>query len=633
MKRVLILFTLFLLSIFVAIFYLYHKMDVIHRKISENVETLFINEAGEFSRNVEGYLKRLTGSDYPVEKLMRNPNLRTLAERALGIIITPTIKYVYIVYKDEDGHYRYLVDGSREDRGEFGEPINVDEPRWRASFLSGKPTVLSQKNLEKIWGTYLYPLKGKKGTDAVVAIDFSMNLPRQINGASRPMQMVFLYIFVAIGLFIFLLAWQTFLLFKTRKISMHDALTGAYNRTFLQDFLNGMDPARYHLLMIDLDHFKQINDTYGHKAGDLILKGFAERVRRLIRNKDTLIRYGGEEFLIFLRRKDGDEVPEIVAERIRTAVADAPFFFEKEKIHLTVSVGLIEKPERYKSPNLAVKAADQMLYRAKRTGRNKVVSDREEATLPYDQEREITLYTVRHALEEGRVVCHYQPIFDLRNGKPVKYEALVRIVDRERYYTPADFLPLIAHTTLYADVTKRVLQSVFNVMERSDYAISVNLELTDILDNKIYDILIAQLKKNRALAHRLIVELLENEPYDSDELVRRLKEIRQFGTRIALDDFGSGYANFALFQKINIDILKIDGSLVKSASVDMKSYNIVISIQQFANRLGIETVAEYIHDEATLRIMRDAGVTFGQGHYLGAPFPVPDGERPFLNIK
>jgi EAL domain-containing protein (putative c-di-GMP-specific phosphodiesterase class I) len=268
--------------------------------------------------------------------------------------------------------------------------------------------------------------------------------------------------------------------------------------------------------------------------------------------------------------------------------------------------------------------ADELLYRAKFRGRNRV-----ETEIGVAKEgsggrlQRLTFDAIKQSVEEGRVLCHYQPIYDLETGRATKSEALVRLVDEEGVlHFPGEFLPMVRHTTLYTEITKRVLEEVFATLRRiGDHPISVNLEVSDLLDPALFEMLTETLEAHRDIADRLIVEILENEPIDSDLLAERIETIRRYGTRIAIDDFGSGYANFDLFGKLSIDILKIDGSLVKTVARSPQSRDIVMSICDFAHRLKVETVAEFVHDEATYQTIRRLGADCGQGFHLGKPHP------------
>ena len=615
------LYLALLLVIAGAVYYLDTKVAQTQQTIAANIKRLFVEEAAIFSKNIRRYLFATIDPRSPVERLEKDPMLRANLEHALSLLVTPTYQYIYILYRDPAGKYRYLVDGSRsEEKGTFREWIHVDAERWDRVYFGGTPQVIAQKKYDTLWGTYLYPLKESGRTVAMIAIDFSTRLPAEIKEAAQPVNTILFYIIAAIGLFILLLLVQGFLLHWVRKKSYIDPLTGAYNRLFLRRFLESHHLDRYKILMMDLDHFKKINDEYGHKTGDAVLQEFSDRVRRYIREGDLFVRYGGEEFLVFIRKASAQTAREI-AERIRSVVGREPFQCDNLLLHVTTSIGLVERPAHYRTPALALKAADELLYTAKRLGRDRVVSSSDPQANEEASGSFLGLETIRRALEEERLVCHFQPIYDLRENRIVKFETLVRIVGQDgTLHYPGSFLPVIAHTTLYNDMTKRVLEHLFRRLESGGCAYSVNLNLSDLLDDKIFHTILTTLERNAPIADRLVVELLEHETVtDLQELKRRVETIKAHGVRIALDDFGSGYANFSLFQNIAIDILKIDGSLIRHLTTSERSHKIVQSIYEFADRLDIEVVAEYIHDEATLRKVLEIGIPFGQGFHLSRP--------------
>jgi len=185
---------------------------------------------------------------------------------------------------------------------------------------------------------------------------------------------------------------------------------------------------------------------------------------------------------------------------------------------------------------------------------------------------------------------------------------------------PYLFLESIAYTNIYTDLTKRVLTIVFDRIKQYRLPISINMNISDILDNKIYTIIVDEIEENIQLAKWLVIELLENEHISSVENMReRLLKLKSYGVKIAIDDFGSGYSNFSIFQELPIDILKIDGSLIKDLDSSKVAYSITESIALFAKKLEIESVAEFIHSEEILHIVKDMGIEKGQGFYLGKP--------------
>jgi EAL domain-containing protein (putative c-di-GMP-specific phosphodiesterase class I) len=188
-----------------------------------------------------------------------------------------------------------------------------------------------------------------------------------------------------------------------------------------------------------------------------------------------------------------------------------------------------------------------------------------------------------------------------------------------RIIYPGAFINQILYTKLYRDITRRVLQLVFKTIAKKRVTVSINLNLSDLQDSVIYRLIIEELYRHKELARWLVIELLEYETSDDNTLKERINAIREYGTRIAVYDFGSGYANFSLFQNFPIDILKIDGSLVKEIASSDVAFTITETIHHFAKKLNIVTVAEFIHDEKTYQIVKELGIEEGQGFYLAKP--------------
>ncbi len=622
MKSISRIYFFLIATIIVSIIYLYYGVSTTHTKLIENLEKIFVLQAGYFAENIESELSKHIsfGKEGLYEALKDDPDLRRELEHTLSALVTPSFKYVYILYRDKRGKYRYLLDGSREDKGEFDQKLDVDKQKWNRCYDTQEDQVLMQKNLEGLWITYLKPINKNGYVQGVIAIDFSTKLPSTIAYATRPLENIFIYIFAAIGILLLILLYQTILNIKTKKESIIDPLTSTYNRNFLRDFLKSINPAKYQIMMVDIDHFKKINDSFGHKAGDLILREVAVAIKNELREKDKIIRFGGEEFLIFLyKEKQECRAANEISRRLKESIERRVFIYEKTPIHITVSIGIASNPEHFKSVPDAIKRADEMLYIAKREGRNKIIFDDREHNLPQGGKKSIA--EVKEALEEGRVICCYQPIVELSSGRITKYEALVRMIDKDgKMVLPYLFLESIAYTNIYTDLTKRVLTIVFEEIKKVRMPISINLNLSDILDNMIFAMMVDEIKENLDLAKWLIIELLENEHHSNIEHLReRLEELKSYGVKIAIDDFGSGFSNFSIFQNLPIDILKIDGSLVKNIDRSKIAYSITESIAHFAKKLEIETVAEFIHNEEILRIVKDMGIEKGQGFYLGKP--------------
>ena len=606
-------------SIVLAIVYLFFATHTIQQKLNSNIETILIEQAKSFAKNIDDELHEHIQKD-PYAELKQNPMLQEHLEGALSIIVNDFFKYVFVLYRDDAGIYRYLLDGSDE-KAHFNQRMSVEKKYWDSVYKTKQPVIIKQSELENIWVTYLQPVIFDNEVKAVVAIDFSTQLPTSIYNAIEPLQNVFLYIFVAIGILVFILLYQTLLSLKNKQESITDALTQTYNRTFLRELVKGIDMSKYQIMMLDIDYFKQINDNYGHKAGDFVLRKTAQIISQLIREDDYLIRYGGEEFLLFIKKGENENTLAFkIAERIRKKIEKTPFEYEDKTMRITVSIGLTNNPEHFKTLSLAIKHADEMLYRAKREGRNKVVSHNTNNTKKEHIERK-NINEMKEALEEDRIICYFQAIVNVNTNKICKYEALARMIDKDgSIVLPYLFLDTLAHTNLYNDFTKRILELVFEKIKSKKVAISVNLNFSDILDNSIYKIILDELQKHQELTKWLTIELLEYEIMQESSLIQeRLLEIKSFGVQIALDDFGSGFANYSVFETLPLDILKIDGSLIKNIDTSKTSYKITHSIATLARELGITTVAEFVHSKEVLEIVQELQIDEAQGFYLAKP--------------
>lgn len=623
MKQTSKIYIFVFLSIVFAIIYLFFSTNKIQQELNTNIEKILIQQAKSFAKNIEAELHRHIQKD-PYLELKDKPSLRAHLEDSMSIIVNDFFKYVFVLYRDKSGNYRYLLDGS-PDKGRFNQRLNVEKRYWDKVYSTHKAVVIKQNKLESIWISYLQPVLFDNKVKAVVAIDFSTELPASIYYAIEPLKHIFLYIFISIGILLTILLYQTLLSFKNKKESITDALTQTYNRNFLRELLGKINIAEYQIIMLDIDYFKQINDSYGHKAGDVILTKTAQLIAQEIRKDDYLIRFGGEEFLLFIKRgKNSKKLAFEVAQRIRKKIENTPFEYEDKIIRITVSIGITCEPEHFKSISLAIKHADEMLYRAKREGRNKVVSKYIQDTNQVQvSQQSKSINEVKEAIEEDRIICYFQAIVDVNENKIAKYEALARMLDKDgSVVLPYLFLDTIIHTNVYNDFTKKILELVFEKIKSKKVAISVNLNFSDILDNTIYNIILDELQSHKALTQWLTIELLEYEVLEEVSLIQeRLLKIKSFGVTIALDDFGSGFANYTVFQTLPLDILKIDGSLIKNIDTSEVSYKITHSIVILARELGITTVAEFVHSKEVLDIIQKLQIDQAQGFYLAKPSP------------
>ena len=611
------IYAVILVSIFAVFAYMYFSVNSIKKELNENIDNLLIHIAKEFVENIDQNLKKSLKGRSALEVLHSDAKLRSHIEQVLSTISTNSFRYVYILYRDKNSIYRYLVDGSHEDKGELDQPLDVNTNEWDRVYETKQDNIIYQYELETLWTTYLHPILHKNQVVAVLAVDFSFELPDMAKEMIKPLDRSFLFIFIAILVLMLLFAMEIYFNYKMKIKSYTDSLTGVYNRRYLRVFLKSVNIDNYQVLMFDVDHFKKINDNYGHKAGDMVLHNLAKIVKKLIREEDLIFRYGGEEFLLFVKVNRDFNVGEKIAERIKEAVEQEKFLYEDQIIKTTISIGINKYPQRFKTIDQVIKYADEMLYLAKKDGRNCI-------RLEYANHKsmqKLTISEIKDALEQKRIICYYQPIFDSKTLTIVKYEALVRLIKKDKTVVgPYFFLEQIFSTTLYTELTNVVIENVFNKIEQMGVKISVNLNFSDILDSKIYDSVIKSIKKHKKYASLLTIELLEYEKLENIDIIKkRINEIRSYGVLIALDDFGSGYANYEIFKYIPIDIIKIDGSLIKDLPNSETSLKIVKSIILLAKELNIKMVAEFVHSKEVLEKTKFLGIEYLQGFYLSPP--------------
>jgi diguanylate cyclase (GGDEF)-like protein len=423
-----------------------------------------------------------------------------------------------------------------------------------------------------------------------------------------------------------LLLRETAALAVSRKLSLTDDLTGLGNRRSFSAEVDAAIAAErpFALLMIDLDQFKELNDTLGHHVGDELLRGVGPRLREATSPGDVVARLGGDEFGVLLRGSDA-EAAAAAARRLRGALG-RPFALAGISLHVGASVGIAAFPEHARDASELLRHADVAMYEAKRgrTGHAVYASQDDHHSL----ERLELAGEMRRALAADELALYYQPAADLASGTLVGVEALVRWRHPERgVLAPGAFLPAIEHTALMRELSRRVLAMAIcqaGAWFRLDrpWRVSVNLSATDLLDRSLVDDVAALLRRYGTPARRITLEVTESilmtDPIRAMEV---LGELRGLGVSVALDDFGTGWSSLTHLQRMPVDEIKIDRSFVAAMATDASSAAIVSSTVDLAHALGLRVVAEGIEDEATWTRLRAVGCDAAQGYHLSRPLP------------
>lgn len=230
---------------------------------------------------------------------------------------------------------------------------------------------------------------------------------------------------------------------------------------------------------------------------------------------------------------------------------------------------------------------------------------------------------LKEAIEAKNFTLYYQPIFDAESKEVVEYEALIRMIDTNgTVIAPGYFLPAARQSRLYPLLSQFVIDEVFKMLETTPYTYSINLSVDDIIDKPTKEFLLYKLRSS-AHTSRIIFELLESEGIENYQDVSTfIAEVKEFGCRIAIDDFGTGYSNFAHILRLDVDILKIDGSLIRNIDTDKNAQTVLIAVNEFSKHLGLKTIAEFVHSESVCNKCKELGIDYLQGYYLGEPKPL-----------
>lgn len=617
-------FILFLLLLILGVFFIY-----IYFYIKKTQEDIFVKMQDNRIKNVSFVLKNIHASLIDKNSINSKDELisflsvkknRDLYEEMISLFIIPDIKYVYLLSKDSDDRFRFLLDASKEDKANFYQKFDVFDDRYERVYRSLEPQIIKQKEMQNLFLTYLYPIISQNEVIGIISVDVTTNIQSDILELLKPLETFFVILIIFIFLLMIMTIMQVFHYFITRKKIFTDPLTQVYNRNYLEEIAPRLNLNHYSLAMIDLDHFKVINDVYGHKAGDMILSKCSLIIKSSIRDNDILIRYGGEEFMLLLYNRDAKDDLCDIYERIRKNISVHIFTYEKNKIEMQVSIGVHNFPATEKSLNEAIKVADKMLYIAKKEGRNRIIyytNSSKDKVINNSKD----LNFVKQAIEEDRVLCYYQPIYECKTGEIFKYEALVRIKDKDgNIIAPALFLPELKHTNIHYKLTKRILFLVFEKFKNSTDNVSINMNFTDLINKDIETTLKETFTSNPSLASRVTIEILESDEIQNTALFKeKIKLLHSYGAKVSIDDFGSGYSNFKSILDIEANYLKIDGSLVKNIATNEKDFKVVKSIVAFAKESNMKAIAEFVHSNEVYDKLIEIGVEYMQGYYIAKP--------------
>jgi diguanylate cyclase (GGDEF)-like protein len=402
-----------------------------------------------------------------------------------------------------------------------------------------------------------------------------------------------------------------------------DPLTSLKNRKKL--LIDIGDTEAPTLFLINVDDFKEINAIFGYRIGDSVLVFLARIFSNILPDfVQGVYKLAGDEFAVLVdmhSKSVTQEMIEQTARDITKYVQKERYGYAKYEIMLRVSVGIAQAHRvgvrsLFSCADIALRTAKQlrkpfMFYKDAQTTRSKF-----EENLKW-------LKILADAIEYDRIVPYYQPIVINTTGEIVKYECLARIADRGgRIYTPEFFMSIAKKSRLYDKITRAIIRKTFEAFKENKTEFSINMSVEDFLDPYTLQYIKFALSEFPTLRNRVSFEILETESVtDFDMFAEYIADMKSVGCKIAIDDFGAGYSNFDVLLKLQLDYLKIDGVLIEKMDTDTNSRIIVENIVNFSRKMGIETIAEYVHSRKIYDIVRSLGIDYSQGFFLGEPKP------------
>jgi diguanylate cyclase (GGDEF)-like protein/PAS domain S-box-containing protein len=419
----------------------------------------------------------------------------------------------------------------------------------------------------------------------------------------------------------------------------HDALTGLPNRSLLIDRLTqalhlaSRSATSIGLIFIDLDDFKQVNDTGGHAAGDAILCQVAVRLLSAVRPMDSVSRLGGDEFVTLLPALATPADAMAIAERIAEAMK-SPFELSHGPVVMNASIGIsVSDPTIYDQdidPDRLLREADTAMYHAKSLGGSRTeLFDSNRTPSVREADREMWIARIREALDEDLFVLCRQPVVELASGDVVHHELLLRMRDEsDHLIRPLAFLPTAERCGLIVEIDQWVVAQATKIAA-SGRSVGVNLSAASAGDPRVFDLIERELRRREFDPSNLVFEITETAIMQNmDRATLFAERLTALGCKFALDDFGTGFASFTYLKRLPVQFLKIDIEFVRDVARSKRDMFVVRAIVALASDFGQQTIAEGVEDERTADVLRELGVTFAQGYLFGRPEEISgDGAR------
>lgn len=435
--------------------------------------------------------------------------------------------------------------------------------------------------------------------------------------------------YLLVALYMSSLGLIIYFLIRSEKDVVTDRLTGIGNRKGFERRTRTLNEPI--LILVNINKFKNYNDFYGVASGDRILIETANRLKQITQGYRgaTLYRLGGDEFGILMERSSGihyEQIGRIITEE-----------FHKEPVAINSNI------ETTLSISIAVSMHKPLLETADMALKS-IKNDRTRNLIRYEEGMNLydgiktnieKTHELFEAIKNDRLIPYFQPIVSLQTSEVAKYEVLGRLVTQNgTVHSIGHYLDVVKESKLYPTLTRRMIQKSFAIMHDTSYEFSINLSIEDIADSETVAMIKREFGRYPQIASRVVFEILESEAVnDYGKISDFIDEMKRYGCKIAVDDFGSGYSNFAHILNLDIDIIKLDSSLIRDLNKNHNAIMIIETIIGFALRANIRTVAEYVSEKEVFELLQNLGVDYAQGYYIGKPGPFEPHNGPFCILS
>ena len=391
----------------------------------------------------------------------------------------------------------------------------------------------------------------------------------------------------------------------------HDELTTLPNRKKLIETLSFEKDAV--LMIINIDKFQHINDLYGDKIGNDIIRNTASIIKNNVSPEAILFKLHADEYALYQPTEIVEEI-KTLALHLANCIENHTFTINDNEIYVNATIGIA-----CGSFSL-LNNADMALKLAKRNRKKYLIY---ETSMNIEHEYTQNLKwskKIKDAIENNRIEPLFQPIVDTKTSKIVKYEALMRLIDENaEYISPIHFLELAKKNKLYPKLTKIIIEKTFEIFKNIDAQVAINLSVQDVLNEDVHSTIINSLHKYQ-LGGKIVFEIIESEGIENyEEISEFISEVKKTGAKISIDDFGTGYSNFEYIMKLKVDYIKIDASMIKDIDKNLNSQMVTETIIDFARKMNIQTIAEFVHSQSVFDVVKELGIDFAQGYFFGKP--------------